>query len=204
MTTKAHKNLTGTDLHENKGASSASDDYVATVTSGATVWKKLTASNLTGTGNPFGGQLYHIREQRASGTSSTYSPSASTWNTVPLNTELTTEISGASLASSQITLPAGTFHIEAVIEVFGVNRQPKARIRNITDGATLVVGINQRSRGSDGYSTGVSNPAMARGRFTLASSKVVEFQVYNDNGPAQAVSSGEVEVYGDVLIWKVA
>jgi hypothetical protein len=43
-----HKDLTGTELHENKGAAAAANDDVATVTSGATVWKKLTAANFDG------------------------------------------------------------------------------------------------------------------------------------------------------------
>lgn len=42
----AHSALTGSNLHENKGVASASDNYVATATSGATVWKKITAANV--------------------------------------------------------------------------------------------------------------------------------------------------------------
>lgn len=40
-----HSALTGSSLHENKGAAEADDDEVATATSGATVWKKLTPDN---------------------------------------------------------------------------------------------------------------------------------------------------------------
>lgn len=44
-----HSTLTGSELHENKGAASASNDTVATATAGATVWKKLTTANLDST-----------------------------------------------------------------------------------------------------------------------------------------------------------
>lgn len=44
---KEHRTLTGSSLHENKGVDTASADYVATADgAGATVWKKLTSSNL--------------------------------------------------------------------------------------------------------------------------------------------------------------
>lgn len=36
-----HKDLSGSELHENKGVASASDDTVATAESGVTVWKKV-------------------------------------------------------------------------------------------------------------------------------------------------------------------
>jgi hypothetical protein len=41
-----HADLTGAELHENKGAATATDNFVATVTTGATVWKKITPSNI--------------------------------------------------------------------------------------------------------------------------------------------------------------
>ena len=41
-----HSSLADAELHENKGVSSASDNTVATATSGATVWKKITSSNI--------------------------------------------------------------------------------------------------------------------------------------------------------------
>ena len=41
-----HKDLMGTDLHENKGVATASDNFVATALSGATVWQKVTTSNI--------------------------------------------------------------------------------------------------------------------------------------------------------------
>ena len=41
-----HNLLVDAELHENKGASTAADNTVATVTSGVTVWKKIASANL--------------------------------------------------------------------------------------------------------------------------------------------------------------
>lgn len=41
-----HEDLTGIELHENKGVAEASNNQVATASGGATVWKKLGTNNL--------------------------------------------------------------------------------------------------------------------------------------------------------------
>lgn len=41
-----HSTLTGANLHENKGVASATDNTVASATSGATVWRKVNANML--------------------------------------------------------------------------------------------------------------------------------------------------------------
>lgn len=47
----AHSTLTGSNLHENKGAASATDNTVASATTGATVWRKVNAAMMdTGAG----------------------------------------------------------------------------------------------------------------------------------------------------------
>jgi hypothetical protein len=204
MANVAHSKLTGADLHENKGAAAATDDYVATVTSGATVWKKLTASNLTGTGNSFGAQLFHMREQKASGVASG-SGSSPSWGTRLLDTSVTNEISSASLASNQFTLPAGTYHIKAFAAITAVAslNGVRLRVRNITDGSTALVGLNTYGSQSG---TVPGTTAVLEGRFTIAGSKVFELQAYSNvnSGIPPSSGSGEVEVYNDVLIWKVA
>lgn len=43
-----HSQLTGSELHENKGVFSASDDTVASAQSGSTVWKKVNSNMLDG------------------------------------------------------------------------------------------------------------------------------------------------------------
>lgn len=222
--TVAHKTLTETELHENKGASTATDDFVATVTSGATVWKKLTSSNLTTTGNPFGSQLLHVRQVETSGTTGTTMTNA-TWNTRTLNSVVTNEITSASLTSNQLSLPAGTYFIDAelVCTLHTSTNQSTAsstdrpRLYNVTGAATLVSGVNSSmtmtTTGSTGAVQGdfaINTSRPLRGRFTLAGTTTIAVQHYfSISGGAvvktgTALSSGESEVYSDVLIWKVA
>src|SRR5882672_5303112 len=103
MANVEHSTLTTTNLHENKGVSAATDNTVATAVTGATVWAKLTAANLTGTGNPLGAQLFHVREEQTQGTESAMTYSSGSYVKVPLTTSVTNEIASASLATSQIT-----------------------------------------------------------------------------------------------------
>lgn len=206
MANVAHSTLTGADLHENKGAAAATDDYVATVTSGATVWKKLTASNLTGTGNPFGGQLLHVREQQGNNVASTWTPSAGSFSTRVLNTSVTNEISSASLAANVISLPAGTYYVEAfavAATASAGNMQAQLRLYNTTDSAALVTGLSNRNANA-GYTQSFENSL--RGRFTIAGTKSITLQHFTSSGAATpgVVNSGAVEVYAEVLIWKVA
>jgi hypothetical protein len=205
MTNKAHKSLTGTDLHENKGVSSASNGQVATASGGVTVWQKLTATNLTGTGNPFGAQLFHAVHSVPSGTDSG-AISGDTWTTRPLNSALTNEISSASLSNNQVSLPAGTYYIQAYGEGASGSRRRKMRWRNITDGTTTVVGS---SGGNSSGSSPHSEPSSLAGRFTIAGTKVFELQHYAEvaaasNAFGSPTGSGEVEIYTIVQIWKVA
>lgn len=44
-----HNTLTGSELHENKGAASAGDNTVASATTGATVWRKVNIAMLDDT-----------------------------------------------------------------------------------------------------------------------------------------------------------
>ena len=174
---------------------------------GSGTWGKLTASNLTTTGNSFGAQLLHVREAQSSGVSSTisFAGSISVWNTRALNTTMTNEITGATLASNQISLPAGTYFVMAS-GIFGRaslgNAASQLRIRNVTDTTTLVVGMSiWPSNGGLILNTEVP----ACGRFTLAGTKTIEVQqVSTATGSGGIASScGESEVYCDALFWKI-
>lgn len=145
--------------------------------------------------------LLHVRDEKAD-TTAGGTASGSTWNTRTLNTAVTNEISGASLASNQITLPAGTYEIDASAPQWG-SGHGKLRLRNITDGSDAIIGQNE----ADGDATaGVC--CHLRGRFTIAGAKVFELHHWTQNGQVteglgRAVSAGVTEVYAEVLIWKV-
>ena len=118
-----------------------------------------------------------------------------------MNTVVTNEITGASLASNQITLPTGTYWIDAHSAYFLV-ANVQLRLQNITDASTTLTGIGL----DDGDAAGGMSPL--RGRFTIAAQKVFEIQHrcgagQTTNGFGDAGSFG-TEVYSDICIWKVA
>jgi len=149
-------------------------------------------------------KLFHVRDEKAANTQGgTFTQDA--WQTRVLNTETTNEITGASLASNQITLPAGTYYIEAFAWAFQVNRH-KTRLRNITDGADIIIGTSGFARSTAGDSFQFYSEV--NGEFTLTGTKVIEFQhrCQNTNaddgfGVASNIDS-KVEVYAEVRIWK--
>lgn len=143
-------------------------------------------------------QFLHVRDEKASGTAGGDFNNGA-WRTRTLNTEKTNTITGASLAANQITLPAGSYYIEAsapAVEV-GVH---KAKLYNVTDAVDILVGTNASTSSST-----TSTDSFVSGRFTLASTKVVELQHQSTgtiatSGFGRAASFSVVEVYADVKI----
>lgn len=144
-----------------------------------------------------------VWDERATGTGGGTS-AGSTWNNRVLNTVGVNTITGASLASDQITLPAGTYDLYATAPSLnaGVN---KLRLRNVTDATVAVAGSN-----AQGISGGMSQALMV-GRFTISASKVVSLQHYIASGrgvddalgvPTSAASTSEI--YSVVVIRKVS
>jgi len=159
----------------------------------------------SGFGGIFESQLLHVRDEKSSGTQGG-TGTATAFNTRDLNTIKTNEITGASLSSNQITLPSGTYYAIAHAVTRRANEN-KVRLRNITDSSTTLVGFSERSASGDVTTT----QGFVSGRFTIAAEKVFELQHYFtdiDGGSSevkgQATASGEVEVYVDLQIWKVA
>lgn len=202
MANSEHNALTGSALHDNKGVSTATDNTVATAVSGATVWAKLTASNLTGTGNSFGAQLFHVSDTKAANTVGG-SFAAGAIRTRTLNTSVTNEISGSSLSSNQITLPTGTYWVEASAPAYDVDNH-MAFFYNVTDGIYILTGTSERCPGSSGTQT----RSFVQGRVTIASQKVFELrhqcQTSELTKGLGANSNFSTETYSVVKIWKIA
>jgi hypothetical protein len=116
-----------------------------------------------------------------------------------LNTLVRNNI-GASLASNQITLPAGTYFAQWSCPAFQVGAH-KSRLQNITDASTIALGTTAQS--SNGNITRSDGSAY----FTIATSKVIELEhraggTGNTNGFGAAVSFGDSEIYSEIRIWK--
>lgn len=159
---------------------------------------------LSGTSGGSGGALplLHVRDEKASGTSGGSSVIGS-WLARTLNTVKTNEITGASLASDTITLPAGTFEIDASSPSFGTRRY-QTRLYNVTTAAALIYGTpGYGNDGSSGFTSRV------RGQFTLSAPYDVRYEyraerVQATNGLGLASGFGGVEVYAEVLIHQVS
>jgi len=147
-------------------------------------------------------QFMHVRDEKASGTNGGTFTSGS-YMTRTLNTVKTNTISGASLASNQITLPAGTYDIEVSAPAYYVNSH-KAKLYNVTDGADLIIGESATC----GSGSAVSFAARVMGRITLSATKTIDVRHRSSSSKANdgfgvATTFGDVEVYTEVRIWKV-
>ena len=141
-------------------------------------------------------------EEYASGTAGQAYTSGA-WRTIALNTEETDSGGHGSVASSQVTLAAGTYEVEGATKVRqsgGGTAAARVRVRDVTNSVTLASGLN-----SFGNSGSEATPVVF-GKFTLAASAVIEFQIYpGSNATAfDALSTGENEKYAQLKFKKTA
>ena len=126
------------------------------------------------------------------------------WRTRDLNTSVANTITSASLASNQITLPAGTFRITAYAQAEQVN-QHQLRFYNITDSSEAIAGLPQMTE-TAGYG---ANTAILVGNIVITASKVFELQHQCNVTFANTIARGRAgnftgERYGTVIVEKVA
>lgn len=151
------------------------------------------ASQLTGIGAL---PVMIVTEQQASGTNSQGSQTAATWNVRPLNNTVANTISGASLSSNAVTLPAGTYECEWSTPASSCDNH-QSQLLNATDGITLVYGSSEFAPNG----TALVTRSFGRGKFTLAAPKVLQvLQRFTTGGggvgvPGRAASTGNAEVY---------
>ena len=135
-------------------------------------------------------------DQKPLGTSGG-SSTATGFDARTLNTVVRNVIAGASLATNQVTLPAGTY----VASFWGPNGATlgrfQARLYNVTDSAVIFVGSSENASGN----------SMGTGVFTLAGSKTIRLEQYcssmNANGFGAPANQG-IEVYARLHVWKIS
>ncbi|HSH17242.1 MAG TPA: hypothetical protein VLD18_14465 [Verrucomicrobiae bacterium] len=145
----------------------------------------------------------HVQDQKAAGTDGGGFTSGA-WRTRDLNTALTNEITGASLATNQITLPAGTYEARGSAPASRCDLH-KTKLVDVTNTADLIIGQAAQSNSSTAF---VTHSHFA-GRFTLAGTAAIEVQhqcqtTRATDGLGIAAGFSEVEVYTDILIHKIA
>ena len=153
----------------------------------------------------FESEFLHIQDQKSTTTNGgTFTSGAD--RTRDLNTSLTNEITGASLASNQITLPAGTYYCE--ISAPGADvEEHRAILYDTTGSAILLIGTSEWSFDT-GSGSGITTKSIISGRFTLSVESVLEVRhrcktTTGTYGFGNAHGFGEVEVYTDAKIWKL-
>jgi dihydroorotase-like cyclic amidohydrolase len=165
----------------------------------------LTADSTTATGLKWaaaGGATYAIfRDEKTSGTNAgTFTTGA--WRTRDLNTTQFNGITGASLASNQITLAAGTYLVDGFAQGALVSIH-QTRLQNITDSTTALIGQNAYAENS------ISTQTYSRlnGIFTIAAQKTFEFQhrcvVTGTTNGFGVPTSFNTEVYASITFAKV-
>lgn len=138
-----------------------------------------------------------VRDEKAQNTSG--GSSAAGVNVRTLNTVVSNTISGASLAADRITLPAGTYRIEASAPYYSTD-VCRAYLYNITDASISILGTSE-----DGLA-GASGRSFLTGRLTIPAPKVYELREYIGtaiaDGLGKACNQLGVEVYSQVEITK--
>ncbi len=153
----------------------------------------------TNSGGAFENAFLYVRDEKASSVNGGTAATGS-WARRDLNTVKHNGITGASLASNQVTLPAGTYVVSGRAPAFGVDGHA-ARLRNTTAGATLV-------EGSTGVAGMTQTDSFLNGRFVLAAQSVLEVQ-HQVTAPQPSFGLGfahsfGTNVYTELRIWKVA
>ena len=144
-----------------------------------------------------------FNETQASGTNGGSSV-ATTWTKRVFNTTVVNNITGASIASSVITLPAGSYIVTASAPCYESNLF-KIRLQNTTDSSTAALGTSEY----DG-SSAVQTRGILSGYFTIAGNKNFELQHYVTSARANLgfgnpTSIASIsEVYSTIQIDKVA
>jgi len=152
---------------------------------------------------PTASSIAIFNETQASGTNGGGFTSGSYIKRV-LNTTVVNNITGCSIASSVITLPAGTYQVFATPSAISVGSH-KSRLQNTTAATTLALGETAYNNTSfAAYTT-----STIQAYFVLATSSTIELQhrcqtTKTTDGYGIASSFGDSEIYSQITIFKVA
>lgn len=146
--------------------------------------------------------FYQVQDVRSSGVDGGTNTTGS-WAARVLNTVVASGVAG-SLASNQVTLPAGSYKVKAECQFFNVGGA-KLRLRDTTNNVTL-----NSSNTADFSSSSIVGFLSIDGQFTLAGTAVLELQ-YNTtaaktgNGLGKSAGiTGESERYTNLIFEKIA
>jgi hypothetical protein len=121
-----------------------------------------------------------------------------------LNTTVVNNITGCSIASSVITLPAGTFQVLATAPAHAVEKH-KIRLQNTTAATTIAIGNNAQTANA----VSVMTFSQLQATFVLTTSSDIELQhrcsfTKSSDGLGINSSFSDSEIYSQITITKVA
>lgn len=156
---------TGDTIYSSSGSTPArlgigSTGQVLTVAGGVPSWA-----------TPTGSASYAIFSDTKASTTAGGTFTQGAWRTRDLNTTQINQITGCSLSSNQITLPAGTYFVNSAAPAYNIS-QSVSRLYNITDSTQTILGKNAVPIGS------VMVDSLLYGVFTIAAQKTFELQHY--------------------------
>ncbi|MBF8733111.1 hypothetical protein IRZ59_22020 [Pseudomonas guariconensis] len=170
----------------------------------ATELANLTAAFQNSRAGSFANTFLYVEDRKATNTAGG-TATAAAWTTRDLNSVRVNRITGASLASNQVTLPAGTYRFEARAPAIGVGAH-QIRLRNITDATDVDIGSSGFSISS---SLNAQTDSVMGGEFTITGTKVLEIQhnvatTRATNGFGAAANLGATEIYTQAKFWRLA
>jgi hypothetical protein len=131
---------------------------VLTVTGGVPAW-----------GNAGATRSFAVFRDEKTATTAGGTFTSGAWRTRDLNTTQINNISGASIASNQIILPAGTYYVWATTPAYNVFRY-SGRLQNITDSTTTLISTTGFAN------SGIMVNVFIEGQFTITGTKYFEVQ----------------------------
>lgn len=121
------------------------------------------------------------------------------WQTRTLNNTLINEISGVSLGSNQITLPAGTYEVDWTFLASRVDEFTSAFV-DITAGATIAVGTFEDAEAAGSTDNSIS---IGSAKFTIAGTHAFELRgrCQTTNGTDGYGRRTESSTWNEVNVW---
>jgi len=116
-------------------------------------------------------------DEKSSGEGGTFTASA--WRTRDINTAIVNTISGASIASNQITLPSGTYRFRGSAPAYQVDAH-QCKFYNASDSSDVEIGTTEWV----GSTSGVQTRSFVDGEFTITAEK--DFEVRHKCEDTQA------------------
>ena len=168
----------------------------------------VAATNFTGSGAALTGmatQYMHVRDEKAQGTDA--GSSLAGVNIRVLNTVVSNTISGASLSSNRVTLPAGSYLINGRAPAIR-SGDTKGYLYNVTSSSLAIAGSTSYNSNGNFYA---QTDTHITGIVTISGTTVFEFRhLINSALATEGLgintynSAAGVEVFAELLITKVS